>query len=100
MGIGLRWQLPQWLLCAVTAAWDGDLTKDLHDSHAATAIITELNTVFATGLKEVMFCSLSCVKTSSGILSYKSQMYRKHALRHIRITKWNAFQMDYMLNIG
>ena len=68
MGIGLRWQLPQWLLGAVTAAWDGHLTKDLHDSHAATAIIIELNTVFATGLKEVRFCSLSCVSTCAPLV--------------------------------
>jgi hypothetical protein len=52
MGAGLRWKLPQWLLGAVTAAWDGNLTKDITESRAATGIIAELFAAFRMGLEE------------------------------------------------
>jgi len=42
LGDGLRWKLPQWLLNAVTAAWDGRLTKDVDDSQAGMSIVAEL----------------------------------------------------------
>ena len=52
MGDGLRWKLPQWLLSAITAAWDGRLTKDVDDSQAGLSIIAELKAAFAAGVRE------------------------------------------------
>ena len=50
-GPGLRWRLPQWLLGAVTAAWDGQLTCDVSDSLEASRAVAALKAAVLEGLE-------------------------------------------------
>lgn len=52
MGVGLRWQIPQWLVGALVGAWDGQVTAPLQDSRAAVAVIHRLRAALTLGLEQ------------------------------------------------